>query len=185
MNVNNTEQLKSAAEAGNINLLYSVIQDDSYILERIDSIPFVDTPLHIAASMGHLQFAIEIMRLKPSFALKLNPEGLSPIHLAIQNKRMMLCLVGMNKDLVRVRGKRGWTPLHLASQIGDVDILDKLLHACPDSLEDVTGRPERERGDGPMEKKWQRGVEHRAVLKGQAIIIAGPAMHQRGVGEKL
>ncbi|MCI57749.1 ankyrin repeat-containing protein, partial [Trifolium medium] len=35
-------------------------------------------------------------------------------------------------------GKGGWTPLHLASQIGDVDILAELLHACPDSLEDVT-----------------------------------------------
>jgi ankyrin repeat protein len=44
----------------------------------------------------------------------------------------------MNKDLVRVKGKGGRTPLHLASENGDVDILDELLHACPDSLEDVT-----------------------------------------------
>ncbi|KAK2354947.1 ankyrin repeat-containing protein BDA1 [Trifolium repens] len=78
------------------------------------------------------------MNWKPSFALKLNPEGLSPIHLAIQNKRMMLCFIGMNKDLVRVKGKGGRTPLHLASEIGDVDILYELLLACPDSLEDVT-----------------------------------------------
>ncbi|WJX87935.1 hypothetical protein P8452_70070 [Trifolium repens] len=60
MNVNNSEQLKAAAEAGNINLLYVVIQDDPYILECIDSIPFVDTPLHIAASMDR---GVNIIRL--------------------------------------------------------------------------------------------------------------------------
>jgi ankyrin repeat protein len=109
-------------------------------LKDIDSEQLIETPLHIAASKGHIPFAIEIMNWKPSFALKLNPEGLSPIHLAIQlqNKRMVMWFVEMNKELVRVKGKGGCTPLHLASQIGDVDILDKLLHACPDSLEDVT-----------------------------------------------
>ncbi|MCI27561.1 ankyrin repeat-containing protein, partial [Trifolium medium] len=66
------------------------------------------------------------------------PEGFSPIHIAVQNKKMVLCFVDMNKDLVRVKGKGGRTPLHLASEIGDVDILAKLLRACPDSLEDVT-----------------------------------------------
>ncbi|WJX87940.1 hypothetical protein P8452_70074 [Trifolium repens] len=131
-------QLRLASEKGDIDLLYTVLKNKATILENIDSEQLIKTPLHIAVSKGHIPFTIEIMNWKPSFALKLNPEGLSPIHLAIQNKRMMLCLVGMNKDLVRVRGKRGWTPLHLASQIGDVDILDKLLHACPDSLEDVT-----------------------------------------------
>ncbi|GAU14490.1 hypothetical protein TSUD_250310 [Trifolium subterraneum] len=51
---------------------------------------------------------------------------------------MVMCFVDMNKKLVRVKGKRGWTPLHLASQIGDVDILEELLYACPASLEDMT-----------------------------------------------
>jgi len=62
---NNGDRLKAAAEAGDINLLYTVIQDDPFILEMIDLIPFVETPLHIAASLGHLQFTSEIMKLKP------------------------------------------------------------------------------------------------------------------------
>ncbi|WJX87938.1 hypothetical protein P8452_70072 [Trifolium repens] len=136
--MSNLDILRPVAEEGNIDLLYNVLKNKPSILEDIDSEQLVETPLHIAASKGHIPFAAEIMNWKPSFALKLNPEGLSPIHLAIQNKRMMLCFVGMNKDLVRVKGKGGRTPLHLASEIGDVDILYELLLACPDSLEDVT-----------------------------------------------
>jgi hypothetical protein len=81
MNPNNIDQLKVAAEAGNIDLLYTVIQDDPSVLENIDSKQFVKTPLHIAALRWHLRFAAEIMNLKPSFALKLNQQGFR--HLAL------------------------------------------------------------------------------------------------------
>jgi ankyrin repeat protein len=137
-------RLNAAAHAGDVDLLYTVIQDDPYILQRIDLIPFVETPLHVAASMGHLPFAIEIMNLKPSFAWKLNPQGFSPIHLAIQNdqKRMVYRFVNINKDLVRVKGREGLTPLHFASQIGEVDLLFYFLYLCPESIEYLTTRHE-------------------------------------------
>ncbi|KAK7313078.1 hypothetical protein VNO77_37459 [Canavalia gladiata] len=91
MNIVSDERLKAAAEEGDIDLLYTLIQEDPYVLDRLDLIPFVETPLHIAASFGHLRFATEIIRLKPSFAWKLNQQGLSPIHLAMLNgqKRMV------------------------------------------------------------------------------------------------
>ena len=57
----------------------------SKLLECIDELPFINTPLHIAASYGNIQFALELMSLKPSFARKLDPNGFSPIHLALQN----------------------------------------------------------------------------------------------------
>jgi ankyrin repeat protein len=138
--MSNLDILRPAAEEGNIDLLYTILKDNPSILKDIDSEQLIETPLHIAASKGHIPFAIEIMNWKPSFALKLNPEGLSPIHLAIQlqNKRMVMWFVEMNKELVRVKGKGGCTPVHLASQIGDVDILTLLICACPDSLQDVT-----------------------------------------------
>ncbi|KEH22490.1 ankyrin repeat protein [Medicago truncatula] len=140
MSTTNLDKLKVAAEAGNIDILYAVIQIDSSILEIIDSNQFVETPLHIAASRGHLRFAIEVMNLKPSFAWKLNPQGFCPIHLAMQNdqKRMVSRFVDINKDLVRVQGREGLTPLHFASQIGEVELLAKLLFACPNSIQDVT-----------------------------------------------
>jgi hypothetical protein len=46
MNTYNSEKLKATAEAGNIDQLYAVIQDYPYILEPMDLIPFVETPLH-------------------------------------------------------------------------------------------------------------------------------------------
>ncbi|CAI8608389.1 unnamed protein product [Vicia faba] len=71
MNTNSGDQLNAAAQTDDIDLLYTVIHDDPWILEIIDSIPFVETPLHIAASLGHIRFAIEIINLKPSFVWKL------------------------------------------------------------------------------------------------------------------
>jgi len=137
-------KVKVATLEGDINLLYVLIEEDPYVLEYIDLIPFVETPLHIAASMGHVQFSTEIMRLKPSFARKLNQQGFSPIHLAMQNnqKSMVLRFVDMNKELVRIKGREGLTPLHLACQNGEVDLVANFLFVCPNSVEDVTVRGE-------------------------------------------
>ena len=77
------ERLRAAAEKGDIDMLYTLIREDPYLLDHIDRIPFVDTPLHIAASVGHTGFAREAMLLKPSFARKLNQDGLTPLHLAM------------------------------------------------------------------------------------------------------
>jgi len=133
-------KVKVATLEGDINLLYTLIEEDPYVLEYIDFIPFVETPLHIAASIGHVQFATEIMRLKPSFAWKLNQQGFSPIHLAMQNnqKSMVLRFVDMNKEIVRIKGREGLTPLHLACQNGEIDLLANFLFVCPNSIEDVT-----------------------------------------------
>lgn len=146
MNTTSEDMLKVnlAAQEDNINSLYMVIQENPHVLEGIDSIPFVETPLHVAASLGHHQFATEIMRLKPSFGWKLNTQGFTPIHLALQRNHMrMVCrFVNINQDLVRAKGKKGRTPLHLASKKGEIDLLTLFLWACPYSIEDVTVRNE-------------------------------------------
>ncbi|KAI7987484.1 Ankyrin repeat-containing protein BDA1 [Camellia lanceoleosa] len=85
------QRLKEAAEEGDINGLYSCIKEDPHILDGIDDIPFVDSPLHTAASVGHTHFALEMMNLKPSFTKKLNPEGLTPLDLALRNGYLILC----------------------------------------------------------------------------------------------
>ncbi|KAG5046907.1 hypothetical protein JHK86_016313 [Glycine max] len=147
-NMNTTREDRSrvnlAAQEGDIDGLYTVIQENPHVLEDIDSIPFVDTPLHVAASVGHLRFVTEVMRLKPSFAWKQNPEGLTPIHLALQHghDNVVLRLVSINNDLVRAKGRKGRTPLHLASKKGEIDLLTKFLLACPNCIEDVTVKSE-------------------------------------------
>ncbi|XP_039003539.1 ankyrin repeat-containing protein BDA1-like [Hibiscus syriacus] len=96
-------KLNEAAKAGNIDGLYDVIGRDPYILDRISEIPFVDTPVHVAVTSGHVYFAMEVMNLKSSFARKLNKDGYSPVHLALQNERTLLCLLDRDKDLIRVK----------------------------------------------------------------------------------
>ncbi|KAJ1405219.1 Ankyrin repeat [Sesbania bispinosa] len=115
MNTINDDNLKIAAENGDINLLYRVIQEEPQVGDLFD---MAETPLHIAAAAGHLQFATEI-----------------------GHRRMVLRFVSINKDVVRVKGRESLTPLHFASQTG-VDLLANFLSACPDSIEDVTVRDE-------------------------------------------
>ena len=79
------ERMKQVAESGDVNAFYQLIGEDVKLLEHIDQLPFVQTPLHIVAFTGNIHFAMEMMGLKPSFAWKLNPDGFSPIHLALQN----------------------------------------------------------------------------------------------------
>ncbi|KAL7216003.1 hypothetical protein ACSBR1_028033 [Camellia fascicularis] len=155
-----------AAEAGDISLLYGCIQDYPKFLDSIDQIPFVDTPLHIAASAGHAHFALEMMRLMPSFAKKLNPQGLSPLGLALQSTeglsnlpRMegliskgldlrnritstIRRLINFDKELIRVKGRESFTPLHYVAEKGDIDLLAEFLCACPKSIMDRTIRDE-------------------------------------------
>ncbi|KAF7128977.1 hypothetical protein RHSIM_Rhsim10G0025200 [Rhododendron simsii] len=131
--------LNNEAEAQNIDALYKSIELDPYTLDIVDEIPFVHTPLHVAASAGQTRLAVEIMNLKPSLSRKLNTDGLSPLHLALLNGRSETVkgLVELDKDLVRVKGREKLTPLHSSAETDDrVDILAEFLFACPESIED-------------------------------------------------
>ncbi|XP_068496614.1 ankyrin repeat-containing protein BDA1-like [Phaseolus vulgaris] len=136
--------MEYAAQQGDIDSLYRLIEQNPHILEEIDLIPFVETPLHAAARAGHVQFAKEIMILKPSFSWKFSPQGLTPVHLALQNRnpRMVFHLIQMDTSLVRAKMRGGLTLLHLASQSGDINLLTVFLKVCPDSIQDLTSKNE-------------------------------------------
>ncbi|KAK7841852.1 ankyrin repeat-containing protein bda1 [Quercus suber] len=141
------ERLNQAALGGDINDFYNLIKEDVKLLEHIDELPFVETPLHKVASATetHIPFAMEMLRLKPSFVRKLNPDGLSPIHVALLNGKTQVVrwLLKVDGDLVRVKGREGMTPLHYAAATEDHhDLLVEFLKVCPDSIEDVTIRNE-------------------------------------------
>ncbi|EXC26797.1 Ankyrin repeat-containing protein [Morus notabilis] len=136
--------MKAAAERGDIDMLYSLIREDPHVLDRIDDTPFVDTPLHIAASLGHAKFATEAMLLKSSLARKLNQDGFTPLHLAtLQGQTKMVDrLLDIDSDLVRVHGKEGKTPLHYAAERGNMGLVKIFLFYCPSSIQDVTNLSE-------------------------------------------
>ncbi|PPS08405.1 hypothetical protein GOBAR_AA12235 [Gossypium barbadense] len=138
------EDMIQSAQTGDINLLYELILNDPYVLQRIDDVPFFNTQLHVAASAGHIEFMVEMVKLKPTFARKLNQAGFSPMHLALQNDRTqaVVRLLRFDEGLVRVKGTEDLTPLHHVVQTGNVDPLIKLLAVCPEAIEDVTVRDE-------------------------------------------
>ncbi|KAA3473123.1 E3 ubiquitin-protein ligase MIB1-like isoform X2 [Gossypium australe] len=93
---------------------------------------------------------MEMMNLKPSFARKLNHQGLSPLHISVRkgHKEMALRFLEIDKDLVPVRGKKAWsvgyisgsfpdcildvtiengTALHIAIQNNRLDVLQLLI----------------------------------------------------------
>ncbi|XP_022748012.1 ankyrin repeat-containing protein BDA1-like [Durio zibethinus] len=133
-----------AGETGSIESLYEIIHQDAFILERIDQVPFIDTPLHKAASAGHIAFAIEMMTLKPSFFRKLNPDGLSPMHLALRNDRFqwVLMLSKIDKSLLRVKAREGMTPFHYVVEKGNLNLIKQFLEISPECTIDLTVKGE-------------------------------------------
>ena len=138
--------MKQAAESRDINAMYQLIGEDVNLLDNIDKLPYVLTPIHIAASAGHIQFTTDMMGLKPSFAWKLNPDEFSPIHLALENGHFELVrqLLQFDRDLVHIKEKECLTPLHYVVAAADhhIDLLDKFLLAYLDSIADVMVRNE-------------------------------------------
>jgi ankyrin repeat protein len=155
------EALKAAGE-GKIDELYRLIEKHSQLLDDFDK-QFVHSPLHEAAKAGQTHFAIEVMNLKPSLARKLNPQGLSPLDLAVmedhanetatgqeeeqsraekreRKNNTAKALIKLDKELIRVKGKKMMTPLHHAVMEDNVHLLAEFLCACPGSIGDLTNR---------------------------------------------
>lgn len=140
------EQLsRHASQDEQIAYLYSLIREDPDFLQFFDRKQFSDTPLHSAAGQGRTWLALEIQMLMPSFGRKLNPDGFSPVDLALRQGHCetAMAMIKLNPDLVRVHGREGITLLHWATEMAvDVDILAGFLLSCPDSINELTNRGE-------------------------------------------
>ncbi|XP_043719622.1 ankyrin repeat-containing protein BDA1-like [Telopea speciosissima] len=153
-------RLIKAAQDGDVYALYALLGEDPYILDKVDKIPFTNTPLHFAAIHDHPSFVMEILNLKPSFSMKLNQDGFSPMHLAstygclevvklllkadngrrLEKMKKILAVDG--DHLCNLKGKGRMTPLHCASIAGHVDVLNEFLFHCPKSIMDLTSKEE-------------------------------------------
>ncbi|KAL7150402.1 hypothetical protein ABFS83_05G109700 [Erythranthe nasuta] len=138
------EIILSATEDEGIASLYSLIRGDPDFLQTFDRSQFADTPLHRAAGEGRTQLALEIQRLMPSFGRKLNPDGLTPVDLAMRrgHRQTVRALVKLSPELVGVQGREGITPLHYAAETDDAELLEEFLFRCPKSVEERTVREE-------------------------------------------
>ncbi|KAF5936503.1 hypothetical protein HYC85_027632 [Camellia sinensis] len=127
------ERFIGAAQTGDVETLYNLIQGDPFVLDKIDEVPFVDTPLHVAISASQTHFAKEIASLKLSFVVNLNQYGYSPTHLAsmVGQAEIVKELITIDPKLRLLMGREKTTPLHCAAMAGHTNVINLLLDGCP------------------------------------------------------
>ncbi|KAJ4970833.1 hypothetical protein NE237_003932 [Protea cynaroides] len=137
-------RLMEIAANGDIDALYALIREEPLILDNVENVTFIDTPLHRAVVAGHTDFVEEIVNLKPSFTLKLNRDGYNPLHLASTYGCLEIVKLLLNVDggLHNIKGKEKWIPFHFAVSTGQIDVLKELFSKCPDSIKAITVRKE-------------------------------------------
>lgn len=132
-------RLFEAAKRGDIMFLHQLIAENPLLLETL-SFTSAENPLHITSIFGHVSFAKEILKLKPSFAQETNQDGFSPLHMASSNGHLEIVkeILRVDSKLCRLQGRNRLTSLHCAASRGRVEIVREILLACPESIENVT-----------------------------------------------
>ena len=74
--------LYEATMGGSVAYFQQLLQQDRLILDRVMVDFITETPLHIAALLGHTDFVKEILSQKPELARELDSQGFLPLHLA-------------------------------------------------------------------------------------------------------
>ncbi|KAK6918070.1 Ankyrin repeat [Dillenia turbinata] len=138
------QTMVDVAQAGDIDSLYILLQENPFVLNNIDKSPFSQTPLHIAVSSRQTRFAKEIANLKPSFVTKLDHDGLSPVHLASATGQVELVkeFLSINSTLHLLKGREKRTPLHCAAMTGQIEVINLLCQFYSQCLAELTIRKE-------------------------------------------
>ncbi|XXG73116.1 hypothetical protein AAC387_Pa07g2084 [Persea americana] len=137
-------RLYEASLTGNTTSLQKLLDEDESILDKTLAANPPETPLHIAALRGHVEFTAQILRPRPELAHELNSQGLSPLHLASANGHVGVAkeFLKLAPDSISKRDREGRTPLHTAAATGRVSVLEELTRHKPELIGDVTSRGE-------------------------------------------
>ncbi|KAK1371113.1 PGG domain-containing protein [Heracleum sosnowskyi] len=129
------KQLYDATLKGDVRTLEALMGEDELLLARVSVTScFNQTPLHIAAMLGHFEYAKSLLQYKPNFATRLDSQDRSPLHLASANGCVNIVSLLLQEDpsVCLVRDEDGRTPLHLAMMNGQYESINKLVEAKPD-----------------------------------------------------
>ncbi|XP_031279315.1 ankyrin repeat-containing protein BDA1-like [Pistacia vera] len=137
------QRLYIAACNGDIGALQELHRSDPLILFKV-ALETSDTPLHVAALLGHSQFAKVVMDRNPELSREVNHDGHTPLHLASSKGYLQIVtdLLKLDKGLCILKDSEGRTPLHCATIKGRLEVIRQLLSCCPESARDVTSRNE-------------------------------------------
>ncbi|KAH6782952.1 hypothetical protein C2S52_007911 [Perilla frutescens var. hirtella] len=126
-------KLFETATQGSISSLQQLLKEDTLILDRAVVNSFNETPLHVAAMLGHVDFVKEIIELKPQLVNELNSQKSSPLHLASAKGHVdvVKALLSADQGTCLARDRNELTPIHLAASKGRVEVMRVLLEAQP------------------------------------------------------
>ncbi|XP_052181911.1 ankyrin repeat-containing protein ITN1-like [Diospyros lotus] len=113
------QRLVEAAIQGKTASLKQILGEDPLILRRVKMVCFVYTPLHVAASEGHLEFVRELLDNKKALARVLDNRRWSALHLAAANghDKIVEVLVEANANMCLTLDGDGRNPLQLIHEL--------------------------------------------------------------------
>ncbi|XP_075667393.1 uncharacterized protein LOC142636983 [Castanea sativa] len=134
MEDDNIKELHDASEKGCVVTLHRLIQKDPHILDKISLTPFNETPLHISALLGQVDFTRALLTLKTQLAMDLDFHKRCPLHLASASSHVEIvhALLRANEDACLVCDQDGRTSLHYAAMRGKVEVVKALIFAKRD-----------------------------------------------------
>ncbi|XP_074286982.1 uncharacterized protein LOC141612161 [Silene latifolia] len=132
-----TTKLYDATLIGDVNSLINLLRHDPLILDRCiieKSDRFIQSPLHIASDLGHIEFTTQLLNLKPELARQLDwSTRSSALHLASAKGHLDIVkkLVEVNPNMCLARDQDGLNPVHVAAVNGQLHVLDVLVRTNP------------------------------------------------------
>ncbi|XP_060671030.1 ankyrin repeat-containing protein ITN1-like isoform X1 [Ziziphus jujuba] len=132
-------RLYKASSEGCVATLNSLMEEDPLTLSKLSVNPFGETPLHISAMLGHLNFTKQLLSHNPKgpkLAEELDFHKRSPLHLASAegHTETVQALIEANKGMCFVRDEDGKIPLHYAAMRGRLQVIQLLIGAEPNSI---------------------------------------------------
>uniref|UniRef100_A0A803LBK8 PGG domain-containing protein n=1 Tax=Chenopodium quinoa TaxID=63459 RepID=A0A803LBK8_CHEQI len=125
-------RLYDAALKGDVHSLNNLLQEDALILERciIERGCYTQSPLHVAAKMGRLEFVKTILKKNLSMCFAHDGDGMTPIHVAAIHGQVgvLETFNRENPQAIREHTKSGETVLHLCVKHNKIDALELLLN---------------------------------------------------------
>ncbi|XP_074282676.1 uncharacterized protein LOC141607216 [Silene latifolia] len=132
------QKLYEVALEGDVKCLLNLLQEDPLILDRYkiveNSGQFTESPLHVAVSLGHLEFTKEILCRKPELTEEVDQiRRWSPLHVASGKGYLEIVksLTSVNRNMCLARDIDGYNPVHVAAVRGHVHVIDELLKVVP------------------------------------------------------